>query len=124
MKYRTTPQKSKILEYIKKIKTHPTAEDAYNALREELPGLSLATVYRNLNFLADSGQILRLEIGNEYHFDGDKCLHQHCICKKCGKIIDVFHPEISEYVMKKISSEQFIPECVTIVFNGQCKSCM
>ena len=87
-KLRNTNQRLKILEYLKCVKTHPTAEQVYNDLRKDMPAISLATVYRNLHLLAEQKEVLRLEINNEYHFDGDSCRHQHCVCKKCGKIID------------------------------------
>ena len=120
---RITTQRIKILDYLKSVKTHPTAEMIYNSVKLSLPSVSLATVYRNLNNLADEGEILRLEINNEFHFDADKCCHQHCICKKCGKIIDIFQGDISEYALNKINSESFRADCVTIMFQGLCKNC-
>lgn len=123
-KTRITNQRLKILQYLKKVKTHPRAEEVYEKIKAEMPAISLATVYRNLNRLAEEGEILRLEINKEYHYDGDKCSHQHCLCKKCGIILDVFQKDISEYALSKIKSEGFQPSCVTIMFNGVCKNCL
>ena len=86
MKRRQTIQRIKILEYLEGVKTHPTAETIYREVKKELPTITLATVYRNLNLLADEGKIVKLEINNEYHFDADRSNHQHGVCKKCGKI--------------------------------------
>ncbi|MBW2965454.1 transcriptional repressor [Candidatus Woesearchaeota archaeon] len=120
---RNTNQRIKILEHLTGVKTHPTAEMVYNAVKKDLPAISLATVYRNLNNLADEGSIVKLEINGEFRFDGDVCSHQHCICRKCGKVMDVFHKEISEYAMKKIRSRYFEPSCVNIMFTGFCRGC-
>ena len=120
---RMTNQRIKIVEYLKSVKTHPTAEIVYSAVKKDLPAISLGTVYRNLNLLADQGQILKLEIDGEFHFDGDVCHHQHCVCNKCGKIIDVFQKEISRYSMSKLSMRGFRPTCVSIIFRGLCSSC-
>lgn len=120
---RNTNQRMKIFEHLKSIKTHPTAEMVYQAVRKDLPAISLATVYRNLNALSQEGKILKLEINGEYHFDGNICSHQHCICSRCGKVMDVFHREISEYAMKKIRSRYFEPSCVNIMFAGFCRDC-
>ena len=120
---RKTIQKIKILEYLKSVKTHPTAETVYNAVRKEIPTITLATVYRNLNLMAVNGEILKLEINNEFRFDGEICGHQHCICKKCGKIIDAFHEEINKYALKKIGTKKFKPTCVSVMFKGYCKDC-
>ena len=50
---------------------HPTADMVYNSVREELPNISLGTVYRNLRFLVDQGDALCLKLGDgREHFDG------------------------------------------------------
>ncbi len=118
-----TNQKLKIMEHLKKVKTHPTAEMVYNAVSKDLPAISLATVYRNLNLLAEQGKILRLEINGEYHYDGFCDSHQHLVCTNCGKIIDLGKKEISDYAMKKIKSSDFEINSVKIMFYGVCKDC-
>lgn len=120
---RTTPQKIKILEHLKSVKNHPTAETVYKEVMKSLPNISLATVYRNLNRMVESGEILKIEINNEAHFDGDVCDHQHAICNKCGKIFDIFETEVSEYALKSLKSNDFTPSCVTIIYKGICNKC-
>ena len=122
-KTRMTSQRVKILEYLKGVKTHPTAEDVYRNVKKALPAITLATVYRNLNLLAEQGKILKFKIHNEYHFDADISCHQHCVCKKCGSICDVFQKEISEYALKKAKLGGFKPDCVNVIFKGLCKKC-
>lgn len=118
-----TTQRIKIQDYLRSVKTHPSAEAVYNAMKKELPSITLATVYRNLNLLAEQSNILRFKINNEYHYDGDICHHQHCLCTKCGKIIDSFRKEISDFALKKIKSKDFKADCVCIIFKGKCKKC-
>jgi Fe2+ or Zn2+ uptake regulation protein len=120
---RNTSQRIKIVEYLKEVKTHPTAEAVYLEVKKELPAITLATVYRNLNLLADQGEVLRLEINKEYHFDGDVSNHQHCVCVNCGRIIDIFQKEVSKYVLDKIKTKNFTQSSVTIIINGLCKEC-
>ncbi|PIZ50710.1 hypothetical protein COY27_06375 [Candidatus Woesearchaeota archaeon CG_4_10_14_0_2_um_filter_33_13] len=52
MKERETGQKKVIFECIKGLHTHPTAEEVYLLVKKEIPEISLATVYRNLNLLS------------------------------------------------------------------------
>jgi len=118
---RNTCQRVKILEYLKGSREHPTAEMVYEAVKRGLPNISLATVYRNLHLLADEHKINRLEISGEYHFDGHTEHHQHGVCTKCGKIIDIENDKISEYALKNAKSEEFQPECVHIIYHGICK---
>ena len=87
---RMTRQQAVILEELRKLKSHPTADELYSIVRERLPRISLGTVYRNLDFLADSGEIRRLEAaGSTKRFDGDISHHQHVRCIYCGRIGDV-----------------------------------
>ena len=63
-------QREAVLVYLRSTKSHPTAEQVYQKIREEFPKISLGTVYRNLNLLADCGEILRLNCGDGVeHFD-------------------------------------------------------
>lgn len=123
MNNRMTNQRIKILNYLKSVKTHPTAEIVYNAVKKELPTITLATVYRNLNLLAEKGEILRFEINGEYRYDACTDFHQHGVCKKCGKIVDSFQKEISKYALSKFKSKDFDADEVCIMFKGICKKC-
>ena len=123
MKTRNTCQKMKILECLSCTKEHPTAETVYEVVKKDIPTISLGTVYRNLNFMAESGEILRLEIGGEYHFDRDTCFHQHCVCRRCGRITDVFDEEMSKEALEKARKKGFDAKCVRIIFYGICKDC-
>ncbi len=115
---RQTSQKTKILQYLKSVKSHPTAETIYKAVRKDLPNISLATVYRNLNQMADEGIILRFKIGNEFRFDGCTDCHQHCICIRSKKIIDADDPKITEYALKHLKVKGFRPTNVQIIYEG------
>lgn len=123
MKRRSTVQRLRILDYLKVSEMHPTAEAVHNEVRKEIPTITLATVYRNLNLLAEEGKILKLEINNEFHFDGDTSRHQHCVCRECGMIIDVFQREISDYALKKVKNSSFDPISVQVIFHGLCEKC-
>lgn len=123
VKHRQTIQKIKILEHLKSVKTHPTAENVYNAVRKDFPTITLATVYRNLNLLAEQGEILRFEVNKEYRFDGEVCSHQHCVCRKCGNILDIFDKKMSEMSMNSLSTKKFEPDSVCIIFHGICNNC-
>lgn len=83
-------QRQMILEELKKVKTHPTADEVYEAARLRIPRISLATVYRNLDALAEDGSIRRLQVsGARMRFDGNPNEHCHIRCTLCGRIDDV-----------------------------------
>ena len=87
---RMTPQRSIILRELRKAKTHPTADEVYTRVRRRLPRISLATVYRNLDLLAQAGLIQMVELGScPRRYDGWMDDHIHVRCLQCGKVGDV-----------------------------------
>lgn len=120
-KSRMTNQRAKILEYLRSVNTHPTAEIIYQEVKKHLPNITLATVYRNLKKLEELEKVLKIDVNGVYHFDADTCQHQHCICQKCGKITDLHKEEISKQAIKKAKSKDFEPVCACIIIQGHCK---
>ncbi|MCL5004407.1 MAG: transcriptional repressor, partial [Patescibacteria group bacterium] len=59
---RRTKQKTAILEYLRSVKTHPTAEAVYSALKNKISNLSLGTVYRNLSDFKKEGLLKEIEL--------------------------------------------------------------
>jgi Fur family ferric uptake transcriptional regulator len=86
---RMTRQRRLILEELGKVTTHPTAPELYNLVRRRLNRVSLGTIYRNLQLLADRGMIQRIETGGVRRFDGNVEQHYHIRCERCGCLGDV-----------------------------------
>ncbi|WP_455684334.1 Fur family transcriptional regulator [Thomasclavelia sp.] len=123
-KTRYSKQRELIYENLKARYDHPTAEIIYTELKKDHPGLSLGTVYRNLNFLADAKMIRKLDVGQTtVHFDADLSAHHHFICNECQQVYDIFYDDelISNDVQKQ--TEHRI-ERTDLVFSGTCKNCL
>jgi len=87
---RDTRQRRVILEALRAGTDHPTAADLYARVRKTLLHISLGTVYRNLEALADAGEIGRVFPATaERRYDGDAREHYHVRCIKCGRLDDV-----------------------------------
>ena len=87
---RMTAQRKVILEALRRVDTHPTADTIYAMVRRKLPRISLATVYRNLEWLAEAGLIQKYESGgSQRRFDGDPSDHYHVRCVRCGRLEDL-----------------------------------
>jgi Fur family ferric uptake transcriptional regulator len=89
-----TRQRAVILEELRKVDTHPSAEEIYSLVRRRLPRISLGTIYRNLEILSESGQIRRIGSGSQMkRFDGRADNHYHVRCIRCDQLVDAFfHP--------------------------------
>ena len=85
-----TRQRKVILEELRKLKSHPTADEVYEKVRKRIPRISLGTVYRNLETLSKSGIIGKLELGStKKQFDGKIEDHHHVRCVKCMRLDDI-----------------------------------
>jgi len=89
-KLRMTPQRQIILDELRKMKTHPSADEVYGRVRIRQPRISLGTVYRNLETMSECGIIKKLDVaGSQRRFDSDTDNHYHVRCVECGRVDDV-----------------------------------
>ncbi len=87
---RLTRQRRVLLEELRKLRTHPSADELYMLVRQRLPRISLATVYRNLELLASDGAIRRIDqTSGPRRYDGNIAPHLHVQCTECGRVEDV-----------------------------------
>ena len=117
-------QRDGILEELCSRYDHPTAEELYLSLKTKMPNLSLGTVYRNLNLLAEEGIILKLSSDGPDRFDGNKENHYHFACTECGHLYDIDIPLLSgiEQEAEKIAEAKITSHHLTFV--GVCRDCL
>ncbi len=91
---RRSRQRDAVLAAVSQKGLHPTAEDVLAKVREELPNVSLGTVYRNLDQLCDAGVIWKIPISDgPSRYEGNPETHLHCLCPICGSVRDVWPSE-------------------------------
>ncbi|MDR1379885.1 MAG: transcriptional repressor [Tannerella sp.] len=87
---RPSVQRIAIMRYLKSNRTHPTADEIFEALRMQIPTLSKTTVYNTLKLFVEQGAAIYIGIDEKNaRFDGYVEPHAHFRCKICGKIIDL-----------------------------------
>lgn len=121
---RMTNQRRVILEELKKHIDHPTADEIYAEVRNQLPKVSLGTVYRNLDQMSQTGMILKIEGAGQKRFDPNPKPHPHFRCVECGAVEDI-DADINPPVIKGDSAwakERSIFG-VQVEFFGICKNC-
>jgi Fur family ferric uptake transcriptional regulator len=90
MPMRRSRQRELVLAVVRSTMEHPTAEWVHREARRRLPGISLATVYRNLKQLAAAGAIREIHNGGQIaRFDANTGRHYHIRCLGCGRINDL-----------------------------------
>jgi len=122
---RMTCQRCAILEAVRGVKSHPTADEVYNMVRKKIPDISLGTVYRNLDILSANGTIKKLgpEEG-KMRFDGDTSKHHHVRCIVCGRVDDV---EVLSFAAPEARVQRMSDYRITgysLEFAGICPTCI
>ena len=117
-------QREALLTLLQSVTSHPTAEWLYWELKKEFPKISLATVYRNLNLLADTGEIIRLDVGTgTEHFDAATNTHYHFICRQCHTVSDLILPAMEELNQAAETHNPIHVEKHSLLFYGVCEEC-
>lgn len=127
MNKRYSAQKMMIENALMKL-NHPTASEIYEDIRKGYPNISLGTVYRNLGTMAESGEILRIPLGDAPdRFDINTHEHLHVICTGCGCVFDAENHKLEEYFEK---IDEIIEKSTGVhvenremIFKGTCSRC-
>lgn len=124
MNLKYSKQREVIKNFLMTRKDHPTADTVYMHVQQELPNISLGTVYRNLSLLADIGEIKRLRVGDGIdHFDADTSPHYHFVCTDCGAVVDLEMDNIDHIL--SVAGMNFAGQINGHVtyFYGSCEKC-
>jgi Fur family peroxide stress response transcriptional regulator len=114
-------QRNKILDVVRSTSIHPSADWVFHEVRKEIPNISLATVYRNLNLLVESNEISEVLCDGQLRFDANKNEHFHFICRSCKGIFDIDETRVESPEFKL--PRGYLVENVKIDFYGLCPNC-
>lgn len=118
-------QREAIKDYLISTYDHPTADTVYLNVKQEHPNISLGTVYRNLNLLAEIGEINKITTpyGGD-RFDGHTDPHYHFCCTKCGKVIDLDLKELHWVNQEAEKNFDGTIDSHSMMFYGTCGECL
>ena len=120
-----TRQREVVLQVIQEADSHMTANEVFASAKTRLPSISFATVYNSLRYLKDARHIAEIRFGNgASRFDRMTSRHDHAICTRCGKLVDIEmeHPE--ELVRRAAKISKFKPESIEFTLRGRCPDCV
>jgi Fe2+ or Zn2+ uptake regulation protein len=122
---RFTEQRSAVYRFLASTEEHPTADEVFLAVRRNLPGISLATVYKSLETLVGCGLAVKLSYGDgSARYDGRTDPHHHARCLACGKVIDIAgHLPRYEVEQLREQAEGFTVVGYRLELSGYCSEC-
>jgi Fur family peroxide stress response transcriptional regulator len=122
---RITPQRLAVYRLLAGTDRHPTAQMIYEALREEYPSLSLATVYNTLDALVEAGVINALGAAGDgsIHYDADTSPHVNLACISCHRVIDLPSAHVSSLEEEVAAESGYLLLGARVMYYGLCLEC-
>jgi Fur family transcriptional regulator, peroxide stress response regulator len=122
---RRTPQLAQVFEALQGDHSHPFAHEIYRRVHKKLPRISLATVYRNLHSLVEDGKIRTLLLdGQAARFDPETSEHDHFVCEKCGRVVDLFLRRRARQVdLTPLAKHGYVVTTHNLTVHGMCRAC-
>jgi len=120
---RNTKQRQLILDAVQARLDHPSADQIYLDVRAKDKKISRGTVYRNLDVLAQQGEVLHVKLPHIDRFEGQAERHYHFQCTECGAVSDVPLPYHEELDLQAAENTGYAIKGHRTVFEGQCQDC-
>jgi Fe2+ or Zn2+ uptake regulation protein len=120
---RVTPQRQAIFRLLEGNTRHPTVEALHEAVRADLPMVSLKTVYQTVHDLEALGEVALLDLGTgSVRVDPNvEVDHHHLVCRVCGAVQDV--PLADVPALPRRYRRDFRLDSTEVIFRGVCDPC-
>lgn len=119
-------QRHDVLTTFLKTEKHLNADELYRLVKKKNPSIGVATVYRTLKLICDSGIGRELRLGSDsvlYEHNYNHEHHDHLICTVCGKFTEVVDPEIERLQERLAKKEGFTLQRHKMLLYGLCREC-
>jgi Fe2+ or Zn2+ uptake regulation protein len=121
---RATSQRVVMHRLLRDRNRHVSAEELLSEASEQLPGISLPTVYSTLELFEGLGIVHRVNGGGgTLVWDTRPDVHHHMICRNCGRIQDLETPLDLERARRSAARSGFEPDRAEVVVSGLCVNC-
>ncbi|MBT3754807.1 MAG: transcriptional repressor [Candidatus Cloacimonetes bacterium] len=123
---RNSSSRSAILAEFLKAEKHLTSDELYKIISNKIPTIGIATVYRSLHLFCECGiaRELKMEDGiSRYEPILGHEHHDHLVCTKCGKFIEIIDSELEEIQRKIANRYRFNIQNHKMELYGLCSDC-
>lgn len=119
-----TLQRRLVLQAVLHRRDHPSADQVFEAVGDDGPGISRATVHRTLDFLVSLGVITKAcHPGRVARYDATNESHHHLVCMHCDRMIDFHNEQLGELKIPDTSAAGFEVQDYRVQLRGICREC-
>ena len=121
-----TAQRLVIAELLLHAPGHLSAEDVASQVKERGHKVGLATVYRTIDLLVESGLVAERDLGEGFRrFEPvrEDPRHEQLLCSTCGTVEEFRDARIDEIARNVAAVRGFARERHQLIIHGVCRAC-
>jgi len=119
-----THQRQVLYEVMQGMEGHPSPEEVYACVREQIPSISLATVYKNIHLFVESGVLREVSLHHgSVRVEMNDEAHHHMVCSRCKMITDIGEAELGLEPKRQMLPGGFLVERYSVDVIGVCAKC-
>ena len=119
-----THQRQVLYEVMQGMDGHPSPEEVYAEVKQKIPAISLATVYKNIHLFVESGVLREVSLHHgSQRVEMNERDHHHMVCSKCKTIMDIDASELGISPERKVLPGGFLVERYSVDVIGVCAAC-
>jgi Fur family transcriptional regulator, ferric uptake regulator len=122
---RSTRQRAALAALLAELTEFRSAQEIHDLLQRRGETVGLSTVYRNLQAMADTGQldVLHLGSGEAMYRQCSTRHHHHLVCRVCGRTVEIEEPTIEAWARRTAEKNGFVDACHQLEIVGLCADC-
>ena len=121
-----TKQREAVLDVFLSTDKHVSIDEIFTLAKQVSPQIGYATVHRTLKLLTEAGLAREVDFGEgrkRYELFEGRAHHDHLICIRCGKLIEVLEPQIEALQEKLAKRSKFKTAWHRLEIFGHCQGC-
>ena len=119
-----THQRQVIYQTVMSLPGHPSAELVYEKVRQQIPAISLATVYKNIRIFLEAGMFQEVSLHHgSLRVEPNLRPHHHLVCTRCKSISDLDEEELEPVRLKRKLPRGFHLQRIAVDVLGICHEC-
>ena len=119
-----THQRTVIYRVLVESRDHPSPELVYERVSRQIPEISRATVYKNIQTFVDAGMLREVsELHQTNRLDANLERHHHLICTRCKKVVDYHDDQLDSVRASRKKPHGFQVTEYRVEARGLCPEC-
>lgn len=119
-----THQREVLYRAVLEMGSHPSPEAIYERVRQQIPSISLGTVYKNIKTFVETGLLREVSPHHgSLRLEANLADHHHLVCTRCKTIVDVEDAAVEPVRLRRKPPKGFRVERYNVEFQGLCPAC-